>query len=848
MAKISAYKIVKPGAFSGVSPQVASVRKSTYALNRLGQTISSVGSVVKDLESIEVARITNDKLRAQFERRRLQREADEAAETQAEITKLGKKGGLKSNIKLTGKNKGLLKNLMPTWLKMLMPVFEFFARLIAFPVIREMLKWWGDEANVEKIETFLHKANVIFTKLNKFGKWLINDKLIEGWGKLVGQESTLMERFEGLWDLTQGILVIKMITDPIGSLNLVIKYISNFINFFRKKPKPTGADKLKKKSNVNKQRTKSKASSKGVKGKTSFTKGKFTSSQFRAPVVEGSKNVLKKGKWWQRTKNTFTQGLKKNWSNIRKNPWQTAKGVAKKGVKGGATLGVGLVVDWALNSAADKWILKPMERHGTKLNHTNTEKDIQEHGEENVLNKLESELAKEQSKKPLSWWQNALTLGYGNIFVGPSEPKVKMLTERINYIKDRDKEGVKIELPKKVEILKPKEEKKKTSGFWGNLFSGFGNKKKEKKVAPTLTTPKITKTTEKKPWWKFWAKGGQHKKLPEFFFGKIFKGVSKAVSGVFNGVKNAVGGVIDTVGKVVSNPIVGTALSFIPGVGPIVGAINAVNSLRQGDIMGAALGAWGSLGNFAAIGQTAKSVVNTPNWMMNLRMSKFGQGLAGMHTGLSGAFSNIAGGFNNFMSSDIGQLGKGIFTGVQGGGWGDALGAFGNMTGMTKPGALFGEGGFFGAGGKMAGMGSWLEKHHLSGIGNMIPGLGSFLGGIPGVSQLPGISELFAGGFSPMGALGGLAENMGAGGLFRSVMGMYQGSTDYATGIRDIAGELGIGAEVFGMIDKGRSLVDRSKQFALQQPELEILPLVIPVIKGEVALAPAIKKKLFVVN
>ena len=843
MAKISAYKVVKPGAFSHVSPQVASVRKSTYAINRLGATISSMGSVVKDLESIEAARVTNNKLAEQAERRRLQREADEAAETQAEINKLGKKGGLKSNIKVTGKNKGLLKSLLPGWLNMLMPVFEFFAKLIAFPVVREMLKWWGDPANVEKVETFLYKANVIWTKLYNFGKWLVNDKLIEGFGKLIGKESTLMERFEGLWDLTQGLLVIKLITDPIGSLNLVIKYISNFINFFRKKPKPPGADKLKKKSNVNKQRTKSKASSKGVKGKTSFTKGKFTSTKFRAPVVEGSKNILKKGNWWQRTWNATKSGVKKNWSNIRKNPWQTAKNVGKKGVKGGATLGVGLVVDWALNSAADKWILKPMERHTTKVNHTNTEKDIQKHGEENVLRKLESELAKEQSKKPLSWWQNALTLGYGNIFVGPSEPKVKMLTERINYIKDRDQEGVKVELPKKVEIIKPIKEKKKSSGNW---FSNLFKKKETKKVTKTLTTPQITKTTQKKPWWKFWEKGGQHKKLPEFFFGKIFKGVSKAVSGVFNGVKKAVTGVVDTVGKVVSNPIVGTALSFIPGVGPIVGAINAVNSLRQGDILGAAMGGFSALGNFASIGTTAKSIVDTPNWMLNLRMSKFGQGLAGMHSGISGAISGITGAYNNFMGSNVGQLAGGVFQGLQGGGWGGALSAVGNMTGLTKPGALFGEGGFFGQGGKMSQFGGFLDKYGLSGIGNMVPGLGSFLGQIPGVSQLPGISQLFEGGFSPMAAMGGLADSMGAGGLFRSVMGMYQGSTDYATGIRSIAGELGIGAEVFGMIDKGRSLIDRSKQFALDQPELEILPLVIPVIKGEVALAPAIKQKLLI--
>ena len=98
MAKISAYKVVNPGSFSGVSPQVASVRKSTYAINRLGATISSMGSVVKDLESIEAARVTNNKLAEQAERRRLQREADEAAETQAEINNLSKKG-FKSNIK-----------------------------------------------------------------------------------------------------------------------------------------------------------------------------------------------------------------------------------------------------------------------------------------------------------------------------------------------------------------------------------------------------------------------------------------------------------------------------------------------------------------------------------------------------------------------------------------------------------------------------------------------------------------------------------------------------------------------------------------------------------------------------
>ena len=54
---------------------------------------------------------------------------------------------------------------------------------------------------------------------------------------------------------------------------------------------------------------------------------------------------------------------------------------------------------------------------------------------------------------------------------------------------------------------------------------------------------------------------------------------------------------------------------------------------------------YGALGNFSAIGSTAKSIVNTPDWMLNLRMSGFGQGLANMHTGISGAISGITSGW-----------------------------------------------------------------------------------------------------------------------------------------------------------------------------------------------------------
>ena len=90
------------------------------------------------------------------------------------------------------------------------------------PVIREMLKWWGDPANKEKIETFFYKANVIFTKLKEFGSWLINDKLFGGWSKLTDSESTFKERIQGLGDLLQGIGVAAILLNPFSTFGFAL--------------------------------------------------------------------------------------------------------------------------------------------------------------------------------------------------------------------------------------------------------------------------------------------------------------------------------------------------------------------------------------------------------------------------------------------------------------------------------------------------------------------------------------------------------------------------------------------------------------------------------------------------
>ena len=92
---------------------------------------------------------------------------------------------------------------------------------------------------------------------------------------------------------------------------------------------------------------------------------------------------------------------------------------------------------------------------------------------------------------------------------------------------------------------------------------------------------------DNRPWWKKIFGGADGGQVRGYFFGGIVKGISKAVSGVVKGVTKAVSSVGSAVGSIVSNPLVQTVASFIPGVGPIVQGIGAVTSLMSGDPLGA---------------------------------------------------------------------------------------------------------------------------------------------------------------------------------------------------------------------------------------------------------------------
>ena len=61
MAKLQVYKFVNPGSVSTKDPSVAAVRSQTIAFNRMGSTLTSIGSVISDIEKISIAQVKDAK-------------------------------------------------------------------------------------------------------------------------------------------------------------------------------------------------------------------------------------------------------------------------------------------------------------------------------------------------------------------------------------------------------------------------------------------------------------------------------------------------------------------------------------------------------------------------------------------------------------------------------------------------------------------------------------------------------------------------------------------------------------------------------------------------------------------
>ena len=283
-------------------------------------------------------------------------------------------------------------------------------------------------------------------------------------------------------------------------------------------------------------------------------------------------------------------------------------------------------------------------------------------------------------------------------------------------------------------------------------------------------------------------------------------------------------------------PVIGVASMFIPGLGPAVsGMLKAIPGV------GGALSTGFNFMTGAGGAGTASKAATAGKGMFGGTLGpRIKSGLGSMFggAGSQGTGQSKLGGIEDFfkmLGGDTGQsrteelLAAGFtqeqIDAAKAAGTFDQLVAQARQGGSNNQGGIFsggsGEGGFFGEGGRMAQFGDWMQQHHLGGLGNMFPGLSNFAASIPGFTNLPGISDIFSGQFSPTQAIGKLADRQGLGGIYKSAMGLLGGGDQY-TGLKELAGELGVSPETLGAIDKGKSLYERAKSVALSTTRLEI--------------------------
>ena len=125
-----------------------------------------------------------------------------------------------------------------------------------------------------------------------------------------------------------------------------------------------------------------------------------------------------------------------------------------------------IVVDLALNYAAEKLILEPLEYQQLEGRRKKIDKFVRRNGLQAAIDKAVTDYEKENEKKPISWWQNALTLGFGGIFDKRDENLLKLYTHDLQYLRKLEEDP---ELLKSVKAGDPE------PGLFGNLMSGIGS-------------------------------------------------------------------------------------------------------------------------------------------------------------------------------------------------------------------------------------------------------------------------------------------------------------------------------------------------------------------------------------
>ena len=869
---------------------VAAANTQFASITGLTKTVQGLGRIVRDIESIAIVSIKHDKLRAQHERRQKRRDADQQAEELTELEKIAGKKKTKPRKGTTKEKKDFAKSF--AWLdNFLGPIGKFLVELGATLAMRELLKWASDKSNFTKIENFLHKLDVVVTKLYDFGKFLIKDNLADGMKQAFfgenpdGTQSDFFQRIQGLGKILIGITGLKYLMNPFSLITDILGVLDWIFNWG-----PPDIDGKKPKGKVKKPTTPK------VKGKQWW---KFWQKKAKTPAsisrfnnsyskfIEGTADFgdkvrvirrggagleglteqgIKNGKLAGQGDNIF-KGLGKtlgSWKDIIKSNTMKYGGKAGKKLlefgkwmKEGASakfkagqewLGDGVNKLKALPGKAKEGIqakilgpiaekLQPfvskMRNFGdsfmTLFKKMPVIKDVMESlGKRGINMKSIATSGKAWGKRAASVLPlvgGLANLGFAAMSfsagdnVGGVLETIAGVLELVGYATS-GAGGVGIPLiiagtaidayllarilPKVGDKILGWEEKGLSSiGNSLNSIKSLAKDVSAKVGDPGGIIQKIMNQVTGS------GKDGDARPqdgVEEAGLGKFFSGIWNGVKNVGKGIWNGVTGVIESVGNIVTDvvnsplgQILMTALPYMfPGaqwLAPLMNGIKGFAALSNGNPLGALMSLWGAAGDI---------------WT---------ETFAGINKQIGDFFGPINNAWNNIMDSKIGQIGKELISGNITGAMGVAL------EGTAIEGAL-------------KGFGQQIEAMGLSGILGSIPGVGSALANIPGLSDLPGVGSLVNGNFSPAAFIGGIADTAGLGELYQGFMGLAGG--DIRTGLESFAAQAGVDPQIFGVYDSYADIFgaggSSEKQAMLQIGDFDIQG--VPVIIEKILVAP----------
>lgn len=709
MAKITAYKFVNPGLSKDNSVATAA-GKSTLAINRLGVTVESVSNTIADIATVSVLKDKLEKKKILFERRqdRLEkdRQAEESEEKYTRKDKVKDTGVLK---KAAAKSKGAF-----SWIsEFLGPIGSFFMDIGAFALTKELLDYFSDEENTEKLKTFLEKTLFVWDKLKEFGG-NITKSVTDGMDAIFGKETTIEERLEAFGKIALAI----------GGIGAVLAAAGSLPDFNRNRNLDRTQKNLQKASTAgaaaqNAQRFSSIARSTASGNARNVTgalyrsqldrivkPGQMTSgltqpirpsrmAGFRANLQTGTANIplspgLQKAAYQagpraqqiaakasSAAKNlmgripfmgALMSGIYTYFEDVDPMDGEPDRNLDKALFKAGGT---------ALGGLLGSFI--PIPVLGTALGAILGEYVgelfyilIKGDGIGAVGEKLKKDIAKlfEAGKLFVGWAGDGFSRFMEgapkiNIF-GRKVPDPFFMINPLNVI-DKVKLIAKAFFSRDTMNLNDKKigEKVTIDGqekyFAGDDY-GFQSLEAYNKLLDEGVMPHPVGEAPPKG-----ASNGGLVQPQEMFLGGVVKGISKAVSGIGK-----------TVSKVVNNPIVRTAASFIPGAGPIMAGIGAISGLASGNPMGAIMGGlnmipgvsgiMSQVGNFMSgpLGQIGSSLLSGN--FMGAAMQ--GLGMIGGPIGSIGQ-SFLSGGIGNAISTGAGLLG-------------DHLGVPSGMIGVAK--------------------------------------------------------------------------------------------------------------------------------------------------------------------